>query len=223
MECSGADPEFPRSGDPALKLEVRQASWSKEIDGSEPMTAVDDRWERDTFHVSPDVVLTNANVLNTGVHFSPSNQKAVSRWQGGVKFLSFSVILFVVCWRHKEYRLGWCIGTVVCLLLGIGGLAHGSTSKAERFNQQGTWQVVIRFDDAGTKKLADLTATLVSPKSTDPNRRPYPLNHVVFLLDGELHFVAPVWEQHTKGVYYLAHVNLSQEDATRIAKAIVGP
>jgi hypothetical protein len=157
----------------------------------------------------------------------------VSRWKGGAKFLVFSVALFVVCWRSKDYRF-WCgVSGVVCLLLGLGLLWHGLTSTAERFDQQGSWNVVIRFNDAGTRKLADLTAQLAPTQKHPPNRRPSPSNHLAFLIDGELIFVAPVWEQNTEGVYYLlqAHsvdpdwnrAGLSEEAATRIAKGIVGP
>jgi hypothetical protein len=112
-------------------------------------------------------------------------------------------------------------------------LWHGLTSTAARFEQQGSWQVVIRFNDAGTKKLADLTATLARTQKYPPNRRPSPSNYLAFLIDGELSFMVPVWEQHTEGVYYLVQsytvdpdwnrAGLSKEDAMRIAKGIVGP
>jgi hypothetical protein len=220
--------EFQRSGNPALKLEVRRAS-TKEVDGWKASTTPDDPEGKMPFHVSPDVELSNEDVLSTRAHFQPSH-KAVSRWKGGVKFLFFSVVPFVVSWRSKDYRW-WCgVSGVVCLLLGLGLLWHGLTSTAERFEQQGSWQVVIRFNDAGTRKLADLTAGMMEGRNEQT--RSYPSNHLTFLIDEELTFVAPVWKQNTEGVYYLlqAHsvdpdwnrAGLSKGDATRIAKGIVG-
>jgi hypothetical protein len=229
----GPSTEFQRSGNPALKLEVRRAS-TKKVEGWKASTTADDPEGKTPFvHVSPDVELSNADVLSTRAHFQPNNMKPVSRWKGGVKFLVFSVVLFVVCWRSKDYRK-WCGGAgAVCLLLGLGLLARGLTSTAERFDQQGSWKVVIRFNESGTKKLADLTAQLAPTQNYPPNRRPYPSNHLAFLIDGELTFVVPVWKQNTEGVYYLVHSThltkgydpegLSEEYATRIAKGIVGP
>jgi hypothetical protein len=145
--------------------------------------------------------------------------------------LVISVVLFVVWWRSKQW--GWGVAGVVCLLVGLGSLWHGLTSTAERFEQQGSWRVVIRFNEAGRKKLADLTAQLAPTQDYPPNRRPYPSNHVAFLIDGELSFVVPVFEQDTEGVYHLlqsTHLTkshdpegLSEEYVTRIAKGIVGP
>lgn len=93
------------------------------------------------------------------------------------------------------------------------------------------WLVVIRFNDAGKEKLADLTASMLDGRNEQT--KSYPSNHLAFLIDGELTFVAPVWEQHTESIYCLvqAHamdpvwqqVGLSKQDATRIAKGIVGP
>jgi hypothetical protein len=221
--------EFQRSGNPALKLEVRRAS-TKEVDGWKASTTSDDPEGKTPFHVSPDAELSNADVLSTRAHFQPSNLKAVSRWKGGVKFLIFSVVLFVISWRSKDFRR-WCgIAGVVCLLIGLGLLWHGLTSTAERFEQQGSWQVVIRFNDAGTKKLADLTASMLDGRNEQT--KSYPSKHVAFLIDGELTFVAPVWGQNTEGLYYLAQahlvhdplgVGLSEEGATRLAKGIAGP
>jgi hypothetical protein len=215
---TGRDTEFQRSGNPALKLEVRRAS-TNAVDGS--------------FHVSPDVELTNADVLSTRAYFQPSNMKAASRWKGGVTFLVSSVIFFVLGWRHKEHRTMWGIFAVSWLLLGVGTLWHGLTSTAERFEQQGSWRVAIRFNESGTKKLADLTGQLAPTQTYPPNRRPSPSNHLAFLLDGELTFVVPVFEQNTESVYHMlqAHsvnpdwnrAGLSQADATRIAKGIAGP
>jgi hypothetical protein len=63
--------------------------------------------------------------------------------------------------------------------------------------------------------------------------RSYPSNHLAFFIDGELTFMAPVWKANTEGVYYLVQAHtvdpgwnragVSKEDATRIAKGIVGP
>jgi hypothetical protein len=227
---TGSGTEFQRSGNPALKLEVRRAS-TKEVAGWKASTTPDDPEGKNAFvHVSPDVELSNEDVLSTRAHFSPLS-KAVSRWKGGVCFWVISVVLFVVWWRSKQR--GWGVAGVVCLLVGLGSLWHGLTSTAERFEQQGSWRVVIRFNDAGTKKLADITAALAPTQKYPPNRRPYPSNHLAFLIDGELSFVVPVWEQHTEGVYHLLQSThftkshdpegLSEEYVTRIAKGIVGP
>jgi hypothetical protein len=180
--------------------------------------------------VSPDVELSNEDVLSTGVHFAPVG-KAASRWKAGVYTLVFSVVLFVV-WRRSRHW-GWGVGGVVLLLLGLGVLWHGLTSTAERFDQQGSWQVVIRFNDAGKKKLADVTASMVDAQKYPPNRRPYPSKQLAFLIDGELTFAWPVFEQVTDGLFSLVHSThltkghdpegLSEEYATRIAKGIVGP
>jgi hypothetical protein len=69
----------------------------------------------------------------------------------------------------------------------------------------------MRCNDAGTKKIANV-----------------PARELVFLVDGELFFAAPQREK-TEGVYYLSQGfsfdpnRLTKEDATRIAKGIVGP
>jgi hypothetical protein len=225
--CTGTPAEFQRSGNPALKLEVRRAS-TKEVDEWKPITTPDDPQGTVTYYVSPEVELSNEDVLSTGVHFEPLLPKPVSRWKGGAYLLVFSVAFFVAWWRDK--RWWWGVSGVVCLLLGLGALAHGLTSTAQRFDQRGMWLVVIRFNDAGKEKLADLTASMLDGRNEQT--KSYPSNHLAFLIDGELTFVAPVWEQNTEGLYYLvqAHlvhdpigVGLSEEGATRIAKGIVGP
>lgn len=222
--CTELSEEYQRSGNPALKLEVRRAS-TKAVDGWTPQKEY-------PLYVSPEVELSNEDVLTTGVRFAPIG-KAVSRWKGGATFLLFSVFFFVVCWRSKDDRWWSGVSGVVCLLVGVGTLWHGLTSTAQRFEQQGSWQVVIRFNDAGKKKLADLTASMADTQKYPPNRRPYPSNHLAFLIDGELTFAWPVMEQVTDGLFDLVHSTHltmrdapegpSEEYATWIAKGIVGP
>jgi hypothetical protein len=220
--CAGAGTEFERSGEPALKFEVRRAS-TKEVDGWKATTPPHDEY---TLYVSPDVELSNEDVLSTGVHFAPIG-KAASRWKAGVYTLVISVVLFVVWRRSRQW--GWGVCGVVALLLGLGVLWHGLTSTAERFDQQGSWQVVIRYNDAGRKKLADVTASMVDAK----NPKSYPSKQLAYLIDGELTFAWPVLKHYTDGLDYLVHSThltkghdpegLSEEYATRIAKGIVGP
>jgi hypothetical protein len=135
---------------------------------------------------------------------------------------------------------GWGVSGVVSLLLGLGSLALEWTSTRDRSHQRGIWIVVIRCNDAGTKKLADVFANM--KKGLGEPAWGHESNYLAFLIDGELHsqtFVAPgdghalqlslhsrndsghVWKEHTEG--YLYQVVLSEEDATRIAKGIVGP
>jgi len=226
--CAGPGTEFERSGEPALKFEVRRAS-TKEVDG---WTATSNKTPQEeyTLYVSPEVELSNEDVLSTGVRFAPIG-KAASRWKAGAYTLAFSVVFFVIWRRSKQW--GWGVGSAVALLLGLGVLAHGLTSTSERFDQQGSWQVVIRFNDAGKKKLADVTASMVDAK----NPKSYPSKHLAFLIDGELTFVVPVMvsvmKQDTDGLFYLVHSTHltmrdapegpSEEYATRIAKGIAGP
>jgi hypothetical protein len=223
--CAGPGTEFERSGEPALKLEVRRAS-TKEVEGWQAMTPPHGEY---TLYVSPEVELSNEDVLSTGVHFAPIG-KAASRWKAGAYTLAFSVVFFVIWRRSKQW--GWGVGSAVAFLLGLGVLTHGLTSTSERFDQQGSWQVVIRFNDAGKKKLADVTASMVDAQKYPPNRRPYPSKQLAFLIDGELTFAWPVLEEVTDGLFSLVHSThltkgddpegLSEEYATRIAKGIAG-
>ena len=167
--------------------------------------------------MSPEVQLSNDDVASTGVHFEPFLPKAASRWKLGAYLLVFSIAFFVA-WRRSK-QLWWGVSGVVLLLLGLGSLAHGFTSTAPRFDQRGIWQVVIRFNDAGKKKVALLSAE----KAEGLPKEAYPKKYLAFLVDGELTFREPVWEPNTEGVYYLANVGLSKEGATRIAKGIAGP
>lgn len=220
--CAGPGTEYERSAGPALKLEVRRAS-TKEVDGWQATTPPHEEY---TLYVSPEVELSNEDVLSTGVRFAPIG-KAASRWKAGAYTLAFSVVFFVIWGRSKQW--GWGVGSAVALLLGLGVLAHGLTSTSERFDQQGSWQVVIRFNDAGKKKLADVTASMVDAK----NPKSYPSKQLAFLIDGELTFAWPVLKQCTDGLFYLVHSThltkgddpegLSEEYATRIAKGIAGP
>lgn len=218
--CAGPGTEFDRSGEPALKLEVRRAS-TKEVDG----------WKATgSLYVSPEVELSNEDVLSTGVRFAPIGT-AASRWKAGACTLAFSVVFFVIWRRSRQW--GWGVGSAAAFLLGLGVLAHGLTSTSERFDQQGSWQVVIRFNDAGKKKLADVTASMVDTTKNPPNRVPYPSNHLAFLIDGELTFAWPVLKECKDGLFDLVHAThitkrdspegLSREYATRIAKGIAGP
>jgi hypothetical protein len=228
----GPSTEFQRSGEPAIKFEVRRAS-TKKVDGWKASTTPDDPEGRMSLHVSPDVELSNADVLSTRAHFSPSSQ-AVSRWKGGAIVLVWSVACFVLAsWRRKDkgWWWGWGVSGLVCLQLGLGILWYGLTSTAERFEQQGSWQVVIRFDEAGKKKLADVTASMMEGRNEQT--RSYPSNHLACLIDGELTFAWPVLKQVTDGLFELVHSTHltmrdapegpSEEYATRIAKGIVGP
>ena len=271
--CTETPPEFQRSGNPALKLEVRRAA-TKKVDGWKPMTtprfyysprwrpareevnpwkpSPDDRQGTETCYVSPEVELSNEDVLSTGVYFTPMLPKAGSRWKWGAIVLVWSVACFVFAWwRRKDKGMwwGWGVSGLVSLLLGLGILWYGLTSTRDWFYQRGIWQVVIRFNDAGKKKLALLAASTVDAKNEQSNW--YPSKDVVFLIDGEMNFVAPPHlalqslgiphkmtaialqhhhsthlhpdEQDAEEVYYVYQVGLTEEDATRIAKGIVGP
>lgn len=220
------DIAFERSGTPSLNLEVRQASTEK-VDGWQATTIPHTQQEDEVYYLSPEVELSSDDVAGTGVRFVPLSPKAASRWKGGSYLLVISVALFVALWRDKKWW--WGVSGVIVLLLGLGVLAHGLTSTAARFDQQGMWQVVIQFNDAGQKKVARLTAEMAEGRNEQT--KAYPKKHLAFLVDGELTFAVPVWEQNTEGVYYLGtsmaprhrYMGLSKEDAARIAKGIAGP
>ena len=108
--CTGPGTEFQRSGNPALKLEVRRASTEK-IEGWKPATLKKPQ-EDHTFYVSPEVELSNDDVASTGVYFNPilgthsGRQKRQNLWLWGAVFLVLSVFILVQCWRRK----GWSSG-----------------------------------------------------------------------------------------------------------------
>ena len=221
---------------------MRRAS-EKERDGWKPgIVPVNPRRDNRPLYLSPEVALSNDDVLSTRVHFEPAWPNR-NRRSGAAFFLFWPVVCFVNLWwrrNDKWWMWGWGVSGVVSVLLGLGTLALEWTSTPDRSSQRGFWTVVIRCYDAGTKKLADLFASM--KKGLGEPARGHESNYLAFLIDGELHsqtFVAPgggkpvqvslhsrndsghVWKDYTEG--YLYQVALSEEDATRIAKGIVGP
>jgi hypothetical protein len=205
--------EFQRSGNPALKLEVRQGS-IEEVEGWKPATLKDPI--KDTYYVSPEVELSNDGVASTGVLFNPhGGPKKQSRWLWGVVFLVLSGFV-LVNWRRSKQWQEAALGAFF-LLLGLGCLAW-AFFPVPVDESAGTWQVVIRLKDAGKNKVDRVFAEVANGQS----KPSYPKKYLVFLVDGELTFRVAIWAPNTEGLYYL-YAGLSKDEATRIAKGIIGP
>ena len=115
--CTGPGTEFQRSGNPALKLEVRRASTEK-VEGWKPTTLKDFQGDH-TIYVSPEVELSNDDVISTRVFFNSSGKPKRQRiWAWGAVFLVLSVVLLVECRRRKKWSSG--VYGVFFLLLAIG-------------------------------------------------------------------------------------------------------
>ncbi|MBC8872728.1 MAG: hypothetical protein H8E44_25125 [Planctomycetes bacterium] len=217
---TGPGTEFQRSGNPALKLEVRRASTEK-VEGWEP-TTLKEHQEDHTFYVSPEVELSNDDVASTGVYFNPilgtysGRQKRQDIWFWGTVCLVLSVFIFVQGWRSKRWSSG--VPGVFFLLLSLGFFVWGFATPVD---DHGFWQVVIKFNDAGTKKMALLSADLAPQKG---QWKGSPSKHMAFFIDGELTFSWGFYPGRplTDGVLFLGlSSGSSKEDATRIAKGIV--
>jgi hypothetical protein len=227
-----SDTEYHPSGVPALKLEVRRASTEK-VEGWKPMTTRELDGDK-TFHVSPQTELSNEDVISTWVFNPDPRSQDQKHWNGtAVLFLVFAVVDFVL-WRRSKYKhwvWGVCAG--VFLLLGLGSLPWGFAEPPK--DDRGVWQVAMKFNEAGTEKVV---ALLYAEKPLPKNAKTY----LAFLVDGELTFTLPgatvrrevrranvregrrvLSEPNREGGYSLYQVGLSKEDATRIAKGIVGP
>ncbi len=212
--CTESGTEFQRSGVPALKLEVRRASIEK-VEGWKPTTLKDPSGH--TYYVSPEVELSNDDVASTRVHFEPfsGRSKGKGLWTWAAVFLVLSVVGLVQLRRRKQWQEG--VLGVFFLLLGLGFLAWGFAAPVDE--HAGFRYVVVKFNDAGKKKVDLVSAELAKGLS----KKSYPKKYLAFLVDGEFTFRVPIWDPNTEGVYYLGNVGLSKEDATRIAKGIVGP
>lgn len=84
----------------------------------------------------------------------------------------------------------------------------------------GLWQVILRLNDPARKQFAEMSAELADAESVQATGTPS--KRLAVLVDEKVTFAPWVREPISDGVLRLGHAQLTEQEARRIAKGIVG-